>query len=194
MNFESDIEYHDLLKQIKKDGMSAMLPMYRLHREKYLSFTSQYTTDRDLRLQSYNDAIVNAYRAIVKSSYDPKKSKLKTFIFNIGKNNLINRLEKENTYTKHISFENTDKEADVEVPFSDSSPKQNEKWNKDLSLGFDQLGEKCRELILYFYYDRLDTEEIMKLMNYDSSGVVYSAKSRCLKRLRELIINSRERT
>lgn len=191
MEIIPDRDQEKLLNQIKSEGMSAMLTIYRLHRDKYLSFTKQYTADRDLRLQSYNDAIVQSYNAITNNRFDPLKSSLKTYIFTLGKNKLINRLNKENTYSKHISHEEL-KDSAYDTN-SDQGPPEaiNEKLNTELSKGFDQLGEKCRNLILYFYYDKLDSEEIMKLMNYDSTNVVYSAKSRCLKKLREIIIKSR---
>ena len=189
----SDINYDELLLAIKKDGMSAMLPLYSLHREKYLSFTSRYTKDRDLRLHSFHDAVVQTYRAVISNAYDASKSNLKTYLFNVGKNKLINGLEKENT---RLKYRDSNEFIHTQVKSDDVGVGNAEHANpriEQLSTSFDLLGEKCKELILYFYYDQLDIEEIMVLMKYNSVSVVYSAKSRCLKKLREYISTSSER-
>ena len=193
MKSGSDIEYTDLLKGLKRLGMSGMLPLYRQHRDAYLSFASHYTTDRDLRLQSFNDAIVQLYKAIVHNKYDAKKSHLKTYLYNLGKNNLINKLEKENTYNKHILLDHEVVDVEHDIPVYDTGRSNHMKWKTELNNVIDDLGDKCQQMILYFYYDALDAEEIMKLMKYDSVKVVYSTKSRCLKKLRELIIKNRAR-
>ena len=192
MNTESDIGINELLVSLRKEGSSAMLPVYRRYRENYLAFTSHYTNDRDLRLQSYHDAIIQLNRVLVRNKFDSEKSKLKTFLFNIGKNKLINLLEKENTYNKHIlTPDQIDKDKEIPEEYIEDS-RIKLKWKDELRSVFDSLGIKCQELIQYFYYDALDTSEIMKIMNYDSQNVVYSAKSRCLKKLKQLINKNRE--
>lgn len=191
MNPDDNIAFVELKKNISKQGMSAMLEIFRSNRDAYLAFTKRYTNDRDLRMQSFNDAIILLYRTIVKGKFDPNKSQLKTYLFTIGKNNLINKLEKEIAHKKIMqakenNFENINYEPEKE-------DLKNNALKKSIDEVFGSLGEKCQSLILYFYYDALDSEEIMKLMNYDSVNVVYSAKSRCLKKLKDLIKKNSER-
>lgn len=187
-----DIAYEDVLNLIKKEGMSGMLPVYRLYRDQYLSFASKYSTDRDVRIQSYHDAIVQTYQMIVRNKFDPKQSALKTFIFHVGKNKLINKLDKEHNRQKRMVSNDEQRSEPKHIASIQHDQTSSAKWKDELDAVFDSLGEKCQNLIVYFYYDALDSEEIMKLMGYDSVNVVYSAKSRCLKKLRELIHKNRQ--
>jgi len=46
------------------------------------------------------------------------------------------------------------------------------------------LGDKCRNIIKYFYFEKKNMEEIAELMNFNSAEVVSSTKYRCFKELR----------
>jgi len=180
-------EYVELKAEIARKGMAGILGLYRTYRSNYLSFSKQYASNKDIRVQSYNDAIIKLYNAIVQNKFDPDKASLKTFLFNIGKNNLINKLNKEHTYNKFFKEEQTIERFSEAMREFDTNKYSSEAWSQKLEEAYKQLGSKCKEIILYFYYDALDSEEIMKIMSYDSIQVVYSAKSRCLKSLRKLI-------
>ena len=52
------------------------------------------------------------------------------------------------------------------------------------------LGHDCYRILLSFYYDRLKMEEIAELMNYANAQVAKNKKSRCLKKLREMVLES----
>jgi RNA polymerase sigma factor (sigma-70 family) len=58
---------------------------------------------------------------------------------------------------------------------------------KLLNTFFKKLGKKCREMLILFYSRGLSVEEIAEYANYTNSSVVRSQKSRCIKKLREMI-------
>jgi DNA-directed RNA polymerase specialized sigma subunit len=49
-----------------------------------------------------------------------------------------------------------------------------------------KMGEECRQLLLYFYFDRLRMKRIMELMGFSSEQVTKNKKSQCMKKLRAM--------
>ncbi len=193
MNSEEEITLEEVQQAVAQKGMAGIIPLYRVHRGSFLSFVRRYSKDRDLCLQSYHDAVIELYRAIVTKTYDPKQSKLKTYLFNLGKNKLINRLNKERIYNNRVSSNDI---SPLSRPYENEEQQLTENKNQgsmitEINREFDRLGDKCKKLILYFYYDALDADEIAKIMGYDNVQVVYSSKSRCLKQLKKLVHNRR---
>ena len=50
----------------------------------------------------------------------------------------------------------------------------------------EKMGEECRQLLLYFYFDRFRMKRIMELMGFSSEQVTKNKKSRCMKKLRAM--------
>src|SRR5690606_36626853 len=56
-----------------------------------------------------------------------------------------------------------------------------------LKKHFSTLGKKCQELLTLFYYRGYTIKDIIETSDYTSENVVKSAKSRCMKTLKERI-------
>ncbi|MEM9936719.1 MAG: sigma-70 family RNA polymerase sigma factor, partial [Bacteroidota bacterium] len=52
---------------------------------------------------------------------------------------------------------------------------------------YQQMGDKCRELLKLFYYRGFSIKEIVVETGYKDENTVKSYKSRCLKKLKETI-------
>jgi len=53
-----------------------------------------------------------------------------------------------------------------------------------------QLGGDCQKLITYAYFDHYKADKIAKLMNYASPQVARNKKSNCMKRFRDLVLDT----
>ena len=49
------------------------------------------------------------------------------------------------------------------------------------------LGEKCRQILSHYYYDKRSMREIAQLMGLANEQVAKNKKSLCLKKLKEMI-------
>lgn len=57
----------------------------------------------------------------------------------------------------------------------------------------NELGDKCRKLLRYFYVQKLTISQITNKMNYANSNVVKTAKSRCMKEWREVVVQRQQK-
>jgi RNA polymerase sigma-70 factor (ECF subfamily) len=51
----------------------------------------------------------------------------------------------------------------------------------------DNLGDGCKEIITMFYYQKCSIMDIVERLDYKNENVVKAHKSRCMKRLKELV-------
>ncbi len=75
--------------------------------------------------------------------------------------------------------------VDDSIEMADST-EYNEEANYKLSeLSFNLLGEKCRQLLLAFYYRKNSFEQIAKSLSFSSEAVAKNQKYRCIQKAKE---------
>ena len=50
-----------------------------------------------------------------------------------------------------------------------------------------KIGEKCRQLLMLFFYHHFSILDIKEKMSYKNENVVSSHKSRCIKQMKEIL-------
>ena len=61
----------------------------------------------------------------------------------------------------------------------------------DLMKVMDQLGENCKKILLLFYYENKSMKEIVTELPYENEQVVRNKKSKCLKKLEQLVTGNK---
>lgn len=54
----------------------------------------------------------------------------------------------------------------------------------------NQLGDACKQILHYFYFEKMRMKEIMQHMNFSSEQVAKNKKANCMKKLRKLVLES----
>ncbi len=173
-----------IVADIQSKGKEALKPLYLKIKPQFLSYMQRYTSDRDLLLDAFHEAMIAFYEYVLGDKFDAAKGTARTLIFQMGKAYLINRLKKERRLSNVDTF-------DVSV--------ENRKWihhegvfqptedDPALKHAISMLGEKCRDLLFMFFYENFSVAVIKERMNYKNVNVVSSHKSRCLKQLRIIL-------
>ncbi|MEO1053649.1 MAG: hypothetical protein AAFX87_23640 [Bacteroidota bacterium] len=58
---------------------------------------------------------------------------------------------------------------------------------KIAQTSFDQLSEKCKDILSFFYIEKMRMEEIAGIVGLANASVVKTAKSRCFRKLMEFV-------
>lgn len=115
------------------------------------------------------------------------ESSIKTFLYAIARNVWLNELKKrDRMFIRDTeSYQNNPRESEdlQEVLI------RNEAKQKVMEL-IDQLGETCKKILVFYYYDNLSMKEIYERMHYESEQVVRNQKYKCMKKLIEWIDNN----
>ncbi|MEQ8476071.1 MAG: sigma-70 family RNA polymerase sigma factor [Fulvivirga sp.] len=103
---------------------------------------------------------------------------IKAYIFKTCYNMYLARIETEKRWRRKMS--------DIErfyydTDMSDKGDFDHERMNAT-KHAWSQLSEKCRDIISYFYIDKLSMTEIAELLNLGNADVAKTSKSRCYKK------------
>ncbi|MBT6514649.1 MAG: sigma-70 family RNA polymerase sigma factor [Crocinitomicaceae bacterium] len=110
--------------------------------------------------------------------------KIKTYIYSVSRNIWLKELKKRLPQTKdlndHIQF------VDINRDFEKHEEKKL-RLNK-INQALNEIGEPCKSILVYFFFNQLTMEEIAAKMGYTNADNVKNQKYKCFKRLKKLVL------
>jgi RNA polymerase sigma factor (sigma-70 family) len=148
------------------NGLYSFFPAIK----KYIR-TNNGTTDdaKDI----FQDALVILYKKVQSPEFT-LSAPLKTYLFAVAKNCWFQELRRRNKLPAGIP---TDELADT-VPEEASGFQL-------ATTAFHLLGEKCKELLILFYYKKKSYKEIATAFAFSSDKVAKNQKYRCIEKAKE---------
>jgi RNA polymerase sigma factor (sigma-70 family) len=137
---------------------------------------------------AYSDAIISIIENIVSGRFEGRSS-LKTYTYQIFMNKCVDAVRKKTTNKSTVYNTEMIDSMIFNLPDKARNVVQQliEKSNRSLlSQKLQELGEKCRQLLMLFE-DGYSDKEIAEQMQYNSANVVKTSRLRCLEKLREKI-------
>ncbi len=156
---------------------------YQQYKEDFLRKTAQYPLSREQRLDIYQDAFIVLYEKL-KYQDLTVKTNIKSYLLGIGKNMMMDKIKDE------ISERKLKEDLVSEVEMGSLGFYQMEPLSahqEALHQALQKLSESCRKILILFYYRNYSIDAIMHHFSYRNENVTKSHKSRCLKKLREII-------
>lgn len=170
----------ELIAAIQNGSKDALLQLYSDNYKsvnKYVTNNKGNSDDTDDILQ---DAVIVIWEKIKKNELE-LKAKLSTIIMAISRNLWLKKLNK---LSRHDGIDN----LTLIAKFQTHSNAFIEE-NKNIVLNMmEQLGENCRQILTYFYFENLEMNKIAELMNYNNSDTVKAKKYQCFKHLQQLMV------
>jgi RNA polymerase sigma factor (sigma-70 family) len=180
----------ELLYAIQSPNQSDLNKAIRFMYENYYDTLKIYTvqnsgTEEDAQ-DVFQDALV-AFIDVVKKEKFRGESSIKTFLYTINRNLWLNELKKRGRSLKReIVFE---QQKDTIGMDASEMIMENESKNEILHI-VDTLGEKCKQILLAFYYENLSMKEILVQVEYETEQALRNKKSKCLKQLEEMLTSN----
>jgi len=157
--------------------------LYREHFEllnRYILNNSGNEQDAEDIFQEVIVAFIN----LVQAGKFRGESSIRTFLFSLNKNIWLNELKRrgramvrEEKYKK----QNEQQEATADIAMELHQTKA------ELMQVIDELGENCKKILLLFYFENRNMKEIVAHLPYENEQVVRNKKSKCLKKLEQII-------
>lgn len=186
LEINNDTPGHELVKLLQTgDNRSVDRVLLLLHRQVYPVVTSfvrkHHGSDADCE-DLFQDGLVALYRLAIENKLNKEEINLGGYLFAICRNIWFKQFRKKKD-TVEI-FDN-----DVAVPLEELalfSMMEQEKQTAIMDL-LTRLGDSCKRLLIFYFYDRLKLKKIATLMDYSSEAVAKNKKSSCMKKLKTLI-------
>jgi len=157
--------------------------LYREYRSGFIAMGASYSLGEGESLEIFHDSLLILRSHAINGNLAKVRHELKTYLFAIGKYRIFDILKRQKQ--SPVQFTETVPEfsdADLDVPDADLSDK-----HVEIMTQFEKLGESCRKMLTFFYFEGLTIDEIVLIGKYENSNVVRSQKSRCLRKLKEMI-------
>ncbi|MEM1319685.1 MAG: sigma-70 family RNA polymerase sigma factor [Bacteroidota bacterium] len=106
---------------------------------------------------------------------------VEAYLFSICRNLWFKQLQKKKVNINPDDLQMAAPAEEVPLYSMMKSEEQQEILN-----ALQQLGEDCRKVLVYFYYDRMRMRKIADLMGYASEQVAKNRKSECMKKLKHI--------
>lgn len=177
----------DIIQSIKDGRDDGIVYLYKTYRDEFCQWAiKRYQVDYDLVQDAFQETVLALRFNLAHDRVKEMKSSLKTYVFAIGRNQLINRLKKSKY---ELSSDDLVSLQDHPRMIRNES---NELTGRQAMIKkmIKKMEEPCHSILHMFYYLGYSMDVIAVRMNYKNEDVAKSQKSRCIKKIREFLITS----
>ncbi len=177
-----NLETSAIIEAIKAGSEKILFQLYEAYRNEFLQWAvrNHRVTEEEAK-DVFQEALVGLYRNVKAGKVDKLESSIKTYLFGIAKNVILNVLKRKDIETK--AYENISIEHDNGI---------NEKHEMDgltnlIKRLYLAIGSPCKEILEMYYEREYDMESIALKVGYKNANVAKKKKYECLKALEERI-------
>lgn len=175
---------NELIQKIKIGDKSELVTVYKRYRTEFLNWAvNKYGCSLDEAKDVYQHSILIFYEKITQDKLTFLTSTIKTYLFAIGKNQVLEKIKRNNRFSSSIQFE-----ASGNIFQTDELNLENETRLNLVEKCLEELGDPCRALLISYYYEKKSMIEIAELLGYKNTDTTKNQKYKCLKRLKKLFI------
>jgi RNA polymerase sigma factor (sigma-70 family) len=164
----------EVLDRIRKGDESALEFLYKKYYRMMTKLVISNSGTEEEARDVYQDALVVFWEKAKKGDL-VMTSKISTFIYSICLNLWRKELDRKSRFSSEEkeNFESIDTEREERI--------------KAIHDCLDELGETCKKILMYYYFDGLSMNEIAENLGYANTDTAKTKKYKCKKRLDELV-------
>lgn len=171
-----------IVEEFKANNQLVIKQQYLRYRDEFVLFLrKKYGAQHETGLEIYHEAFYILYQNIISNKLNHLTSTLKTYLFQIGRNQFLNETKRNK---RHTNFEpNT-----FDSPASETNREQTAALATEIiQKALKDLGDKCRDILKLFYFEKLRNDEIMERLNYATVDSVKTQKYKCFQQLKNAV-------
>ncbi len=149
-----------------------------------LTFIQENSGGADDAADIFQDALIVLFEKVRDPNFE-LTCHIKTYIYSICRNLWLKRLNKKK---KQATLVDTMKAVELEPQIAQLMEKDEDA--KMVAQLLKKIGGDAEKLLVHFYFEGLKTKEVTEKMGYANEQVTRNKKSKCLKKLRELLQDS----
>jgi len=161
--------------------------VYESYYKMIQTFVTQNSGTKDDAKDVFQETVISLYNNVKNGKYSPD-SKLSTYLFSISKKNWFNKLRKSGRISSLEDNENHHIQSDEDIQ------RKIEYTEQQMLIGklLHKIGQECGTLLKLFYFEKMRMVKIAATMNYSSEQIAKNQKSKCMKKLRLVVLSSHE--
>lgn len=173
-----------LLSSIRSGDNEALRSIYREYRTAFIQYIrSEFTCTEDDAIEFFQTSVVILYDNVMNGKLLELNGNVKSYLFGIGRNKAHEWLR----YRHRMNATSDDLLINYlheEAPDTDETEFTNNM--RQVEQGMQRLGDPCRTLLTYFYYQKMTMHEICNRLDYKNEDTAKNQKYKCLRRLQSI--------
>lgn len=175
----AQIDINRAVREIEQGNQRAFAKIYELYKDEFVGLMrNKYRIATDVIYDVYQDACAALYDNIISHRYTQNNNaSLKTYLFRIGHNKLVDyiRRNKENfQFIDQLNYDDSDASA--------FAYEQSERF-AIVNRVVEELTEPCKSILTLYYWERKSMKEIAKMMDFSGSDSAKTQKRKCMSKL-----------
>lgn len=173
-----------LRSPLVKDQESAFSYLYQVLFAKTVMYIRKNNGTAEEARDIFQDALFVFYK-VVREGRVEENTNPEAYIYTVFRNLWLKKLQKAKRETA----------LDESIHDSPIAPEQLDQLLQTeqhvlLREALQSLGKDCQTILIAFYYNQMRMEEIVKTLNYTNVQVAKNKKYKCMKKLKQLVLNS----
>lgn len=174
---------NSIIERISSGDIVDLAHIYKFYRVEFISWIIKtYSCTPDEAKDIYQFSILVFYENIKNGRLRQLKSSIKTYLFAIGKNKVMEEKRARNKFIYQEDNTNTIKDDPIATEEMDE---RHENQLKTVEKCLKILGEPCKSILEQYYYHKKSMEEITSTLDYKNADTVKNLKYKCINRLRK---------
>ncbi len=169
-----------LVDRLKQNDLESLDKVYLKYKKEFFLFARKLNAPVDDIADIYQETIISLYENVQNGKLKKLNSSLKSYVFAIGKFKIYKQLNK----TKRLYHEGHVIHCSEEMQVFEAEVQEDQR--KVLKQLWEQLGNRCQQILELFYYKGRTLDEIQEILKYSSKDVLKSQKYRCITQLKDL--------
>jgi RNA polymerase sigma factor (sigma-70 family) len=170
----SQLDEVEIFDRIQKGDEKALEIVYKKYYRMMTKLVISNSGTEDEARDVYQDALVVFWQK-ARSGNLVLTSKMSTYIYSICQNLWRKELDRK----KRLSNEERDSPDSIDM----DKPER----EKIIARCMEQLGETCRKVLMYYYFDEMSMQEIADKLGFANTDTAKTKKYKCKQKLDELV-------
>lgn len=181
-----NLETSAIIEAIKAGSEKILFQLYESYRDEFVSWAIRnHQISVEEAKDVFQEAIVGLYKNVKGGRADALESSIKTYLFGIGKNIILNLLKRKEIERK--VYEQFTESQETQIP----DYYDREHLVSLVSRIYRALGSPCKDVLELYYEKGFDMESVAIRLGYKNADVAKKKKYECLKLLEDRINLSR---
>ncbi|MBS1542039.1 MAG: sigma-70 family RNA polymerase sigma factor [Bacteroidetes bacterium] len=177
-----NLETSAVIEAIKAGSEKILFQLYENYRNEFIHWAvHNHRVSVEEAKDVFQEALIGLYRNVKSGRVDYIEVSIKTYLFSIGKNVIMNGLRRKGIEAR--VYESLSIEHDNAI---DDGHKTDDLKNMVKRL-YMAIGSPCKEILEMYYERGFDMETIADRIGYKNANVAKKRKYECLKALEERI-------
>ncbi len=173
-----NLETSAIIEAIKAGSEKILFNIYETHRNDFVGWAiHHHQVSVEEAKDIFQESVIALYKNVKANKLESLEVSIKTYLFSIGKNIILNTIKRRNIEVKVFENFNAKSENGIHEHY------EHEHLISLVKRLYRSMGSPCKEILEMFYEKGFDMESIAVRVGYKNADVAKKKKYECLNNL-----------